>query len=539
MFSSSPTQSVGSLTKENRAERRNRLRRKFKAIVRLVIANLYWIGDPEDAKISDNVRRNIRMLMRRKKVKSVLTIKEKSILNKPKEYRTEEDQKILAKSISGLKCFRKYPSGVKEKLAAITYFCYFPAGRVIIKQDHMPDAMYFILQGECSVTISRYDNILQEVITDEVGVMTQGNVFGEVALLHGTGRLATVTTTTHCEFLMIKKEDFDNVLKETVAKSWEAIKVEIDRFSYFKNWDSVTKRECCIMAKTRNYDTGEIVLGDDIGFNNYAYLITKGTCTIIENLRVWVNEQKGVKYFKLDPLSSCPSDQTETVSKIFSKYWKRDGRVSQVSTITSGRSKASTILSTATNSYFSSKGSKQSKQTSFLLPQKEFRTPSKVSSISASTFSDYPVALDLTDFDEENESMEQKSNEVFYVNYELETHFIQLCEMHTGAVFNVGENLDRRRIVAETPVTCLLIPRYFILKNNMDNMWTIIKQFLTKHIPDTRGVYDHYIKEQKFKLYKKTLVKQILEEKVLSNDNSIHNVPYSIRLRDGVDANYL
>lgn len=48
-------------------------------------------------------------------------------------------------------------------------------------------------------------------------------MFGEVALIHGIPRTATITTTMPCELLMIKKEDFDIVLKDTVWKAWEEI----------------------------------------------------------------------------------------------------------------------------------------------------------------------------------------------------------------------------------------------------------------------------------------------------------------------------
>lgn len=58
------------------------------------------------------------------------------------------------------------------------------------------------------------------------------------------------------------------------------------RYSYFKNWDSVTKRECSIISRTKTYIADEVVLGDNTGLPNFAYLITKGTCCVIEHLQV-------------------------------------------------------------------------------------------------------------------------------------------------------------------------------------------------------------------------------------------------------------
>lgn len=60
-----------------------------------------------------------------------------------------------------------------------------------------------------------------------------GTMFGEVALIHGIARTATITTTLPCELLMIKKEDFDIVLKETVWKAWEEITKIMNRLEIY------------------------------------------------------------------------------------------------------------------------------------------------------------------------------------------------------------------------------------------------------------------------------------------------------------------
>lgn len=82
-------------------------------------------------------------------------------------------------------------------LAAVTYFKYFGPGRVIVRQGHQGLGLYFIVTGEVQVSQTVYDPVVQENITKILGTMTAGSAFGEVALLHGIGRTATITTLSN------------------------------------------------------------------------------------------------------------------------------------------------------------------------------------------------------------------------------------------------------------------------------------------------------------------------------------------------------
>lgn len=118
---------------------------------------------------------------------------------------------------------------------------------------------------------------------------------------------------------------------------------------------------------------------------------------------------------------------------------------------------------------------------------------------------------------------------------QIETHFIKVCEFTEGAIFNMGENISRRRVVSDSSTNCLLIPRYWLMKMNKDNIWNRVIQFLNKTIPSTRNIFDEWIKEKKFVAYRKKFVQDILAGKRISNTNCIHNVPYSIRLKECVE----
>jgi len=241
----------------------------------------------------------------------------------------------------------------------------------------------------------------------------------------------------------------------------------IIRYSYFKNWDIVTKRECSIISRTKSYNPDEVILGDNVGLPTYSYLIIKGTCSVIEHLQVVPQYVSGFKKYRL---VVCGEEQCNIAS--FRKKAKKSGQKRAVSK----------------------------------------PDPHK-----------YP-SLKL------GPCLTRKKER------EIETHFIKVCELSEGAIFNVGEYFERRRVVADTTTNCLLIPRYWLMKMNKDNIWSRVQQFLNKNIPSTNRLFDNWMKEKRFIEYRKKLVKDILATRKTSNTNCIHNVPYSLRLKENPDA---
>ena len=70
-------------------------------------------------------------------------------------------------------------------------------GTIIVRQDEPGDAMYFIVSGEVSVAL-----------TPTPVVLGPGQFFGEMALLFGMPRSATVVATKPCVLLALDIADF-------------------------------------------------------------------------------------------------------------------------------------------------------------------------------------------------------------------------------------------------------------------------------------------------------------------------------------------
>ncbi len=77
-----------------------------------------------------------------------------------------------------------------------------PAGTVIVRKDDRAEAMFFIMAGEVEVDIKPNPVVLSE-----------GQHFGEVALLRHTRRTATVRSLSECRLLALGVAEFERLLE--------------------------------------------------------------------------------------------------------------------------------------------------------------------------------------------------------------------------------------------------------------------------------------------------------------------------------------
>ncbi|MBL8384438.1 MAG: Crp/Fnr family transcriptional regulator [Burkholderiales bacterium] len=83
-----------------------------------------------------------------------------------------------------------------------------PKNRTIIKAGDPTDSLYIIIAGRIKVQMSDVEG--KEVI---LSVLGPGDFFGEMGLLDGAPRAASVVTLEQSEFVSVSKEDFNAVLK--------------------------------------------------------------------------------------------------------------------------------------------------------------------------------------------------------------------------------------------------------------------------------------------------------------------------------------
>jgi CRP-like cAMP-binding protein len=82
-----------------------------------------------------------------------------------------------------------------------------PAGRMVVEQGHVGHECFVILSGDASVTVDG----------KEIATFGPGDHFGELALLDGGPRTATVTATSELDLLVLGQRQFLGLLEELPA----------------------------------------------------------------------------------------------------------------------------------------------------------------------------------------------------------------------------------------------------------------------------------------------------------------------------------
>jgi CRP-like cAMP-binding protein len=94
-----------------------------------------------------------------------------------------------------------------QELAAKAYFIRFQKGSKPIEEDAPGHAMFVVVSGEAEVTVHG--------LSEPVAKLGPGAIVGEMSLLTGARRSATVTATSPLEVIEVNKEALAHVLKQS------------------------------------------------------------------------------------------------------------------------------------------------------------------------------------------------------------------------------------------------------------------------------------------------------------------------------------
>jgi CRP/FNR family cyclic AMP-dependent transcriptional regulator len=104
--------------------------------------------------------------------------------------------------------FASLPANERAELEAMLRTQPYPANQPVVWLGEQGDDFYIVKRGKCLVSCPDEDG--KEVILSTLG---PGHFFGEISLLDGGPRTATVRTTIDSELLILARSDFLNFLR--------------------------------------------------------------------------------------------------------------------------------------------------------------------------------------------------------------------------------------------------------------------------------------------------------------------------------------
>jgi CRP-like cAMP-binding protein len=97
----------------------------------------------------------------------------------------------------------------------------FPAGRDIVVEGHRGMGFFIILDGSAAVSIGG----------DVIRILEPGEYFGEMALIHGETRAATVTAKTELKCLTISAWAFKTFVQAHPQVAWTMLEALVQRLA--------------------------------------------------------------------------------------------------------------------------------------------------------------------------------------------------------------------------------------------------------------------------------------------------------------------
>ena len=98
----------------------------------------------------------------------------------------------------------------------------FKKDSTILVESEEGTALFFIIKGKVKVTLQSKEG--KEVI---LSLLKENDFFGEMALIDGTNRAATIVACEPTELFIIKRDDFLNLLKTILTIFFNSFHVKL------------------------------------------------------------------------------------------------------------------------------------------------------------------------------------------------------------------------------------------------------------------------------------------------------------------------
>ncbi len=122
--------------------------------------------------------------------------------------------------------FKELPSKALSKIAEVAENYVIPQNTIVVKEHDPGDSYFIIISGK--VQIFKGSDEGDETILATLG---SGNGFGEMSLLTGAPRSASVKTLAPTSFLVVQKNSFDQVIAENPELSKIFLKILSERLA--------------------------------------------------------------------------------------------------------------------------------------------------------------------------------------------------------------------------------------------------------------------------------------------------------------------
>jgi hypothetical protein len=172
----------------------------------------YWLGDPQyDDPTDSAVRVHALAALERAGVRQGVPVEERLTIKENESWRAAVEKREFERrlqAIRGTELFAQLPAQEQSQLASHLVHAPFAAGDIMTRQGAVAHWLYLIIQGEAKVLAEGPRGPVP------LALLHGGDVFGEMGMLTGEARRATVVAVTPVECYRLDKDGFAQVLHQ-------------------------------------------------------------------------------------------------------------------------------------------------------------------------------------------------------------------------------------------------------------------------------------------------------------------------------------
>ena len=210
-----------------------------------------WTTDfAADMRVRDRVRSHIYYAFRRHGISIPYPIQVQIEQEPPAA--VPVDDHARARLLDEVEILTSLTDEQRAQLVAASRALLYEAGQVIVREGDPGASMFVLRRGEASVTLAHTDG--------ELARHREGGFFGEMSLLTGDARSATVTAVTDCELIEIGVEAFrrvvlaDAAIVDRVTAAVAKRRAELDQHRATRSSGSaVTETPQTLVARVRRF----------------------------------------------------------------------------------------------------------------------------------------------------------------------------------------------------------------------------------------------------------------------------------------------
>jgi cAMP-dependent protein kinase regulator len=233
-----------------------------------------------DTESSENIRRRYSISTLRRRAFSSESINATEIQSfvPPKIPKTTDERNRLERALKGNPLFSHFEREDCAIMYDAMFSISFSKGDIIIRQGDKGDNFYIIDGGTCEVFV-RFDQEHEELAK----VCRVGDSFGELALMYGTPRAATVKAATDCKLWAIDRMSYRKIIMGRTMMKRDLYEGFLKRVPILENLDSYERLTVADALVPQNFVEDDLIIQQgDIG--EFFFIILEGEAQVWKTL---------------------------------------------------------------------------------------------------------------------------------------------------------------------------------------------------------------------------------------------------------------